>query len=74
MLNLLMAFSISASSLRLAFLEITFFTVSSIEFCHLTTKVKRQWARLELGWVTISGVGQVWDVSDSELAFVTKLS
>ena len=29
------------------------FSVSSIEFCHLITKVKQQWARLELGWVTI---------------------
>ena len=46
----------------------------SLMSTHLFTEVKQQWATLVLGWVTGCVVGQVWDVSDFEFVFVTRLS
>ena len=39
----------------------------------LITEVKQQWAMLVLGWVDIRVQGQLWDVCESELLFVTRL-
>ena len=40
----------------------------------LLTEVKRQWAMLLLGWVTVSVRHQLWDVSKLEFLSVTRLS
>ena len=40
----------------------------------LLTEVKRQWAMLVLGWVTVSVRDQLWDVSKLEFLSVTRLS
>ena len=40
----------------------------------LLTEVKRQWAMLVLGWVTVSVQDQLWDVSKLEFLSVTRLS
>ena len=34
----------------------------------LLTEVKRQWAMLVLGWVTVSVRDQLWDVSKLEIS------
>ena len=39
----------------------------------LLTEVKRQWAMLVLGWVTISVWDQMWDLSKLEFLSVTRL-
>ena len=40
----------------------------------LFTEVKRQWAMLVLGWVTVSVRDKLWDVSKLEFLAVTRLS
>ena len=40
----------------------------------LLTEVKRQWATLVLGWVTVWVLDQLWDVSELEFLCVTGLS
>ena len=40
----------------------------------LLTEVKREWAMLVLGWVTVSVRDQLWDVSKLEFLCVTRLS
>ena len=40
----------------------------------LLTEVKRQWAMLVLGWVTVSVWNQLWDVSKLEFLSVMRLS
>ena len=40
----------------------------------LLTEVRRQWAMLVLGWVTVSVWDQLWDVSKLEFLSVMKLS
>ena len=36
----------------------------------LITEVKRQWATLVLGWVTVQGLHEVWDIFNSTFIFV----
>ena len=39
----------------------------------LLTEGKRQWAMLVLGWVTVSVLDQLWDVSKLEFLCVMRL-
>ena len=50
------------------------------KLCHsvmsicLFTEAKQQWARLALGWVTVSVLDQLWYVSESEFLCVARPS